>query len=220
MASASASTVAAASSPSFRSEPHGQRQAHRLVRRHRARRPGAGRRQGRQPRRAQARRASPCRPGSWCAPARSSASSRRSSARPRCARAVAALTRRGSRGASRPARRRCAARCESAPLPRGGRWRELTAAHATLLRAHAGQPVAVRSSATTEDSADASFAGLQDTYLWVTDAARDARARAQLLGEPVLGAIDQLSPAARVSGRARRDGGGGADHGGCAHAPV
>ena len=31
--------------------------------------------------------------------------------------------------------------------------------------------VAVRSSATTEDSAAASFAGLQDTYLWVTSAA-------------------------------------------------
>jgi pyruvate, water dikinase len=31
-------------------------------------------------------------------------------------------------------------------------------------------PVAVRSSATTEDSADASFAGLQDTYLWVIGA--------------------------------------------------
>jgi pyruvate,water dikinase len=34
-----------------------------------------------------------------------------------------------------------------------------------------GEPlpsVAVRSSATTEDAADASFAGLQDTYLWVT----------------------------------------------------
>ena len=30
--------------------------------------------------------------------------------------------------------------------------------------------VAVRSSATTEDSADASFAGLQDTYLWVRQA--------------------------------------------------
>jgi pyruvate,water dikinase len=30
-------------------------------------------------------------------------------------------------------------------------------------------PLAVRSSATTEDAADASFAGLQDTYLWVTD---------------------------------------------------
>lgn len=30
-----------------------------------------------------------------------------------------------------------------------------------------GAPVAVRSSATTEDSAEASFAGLQDTYLWV-----------------------------------------------------
>lgn len=31
--------------------------------------------------------------------------------------------------------------------------------------------VAVRSSATSEDSADASFAGLQDTYLWVRDEA-------------------------------------------------
>jgi pyruvate,water dikinase len=30
-----------------------------------------------------------------------------------------------------------------------------------------GLPVAVRSSATSEDAADASFAGLQDTYLWV-----------------------------------------------------
>ncbi|MCL6249676.1 PEP/pyruvate-binding domain-containing protein [Altererythrobacter sp. KTW20L] len=30
-----------------------------------------------------------------------------------------------------------------------------------------GQPVAVRSSATTEDAEDASFAGLQDTFLWV-----------------------------------------------------
>jgi pyruvate,water dikinase len=29
-------------------------------------------------------------------------------------------------------------------------------------------PVAIRSSATTEDAEDASFAGLQDTYLWVT----------------------------------------------------
>jgi phosphoenolpyruvate synthase/pyruvate phosphate dikinase len=32
-------------------------------------------------------------------------------------------------------------------------------------------PVAVRSSATTEDAVDASFAGLQDTYLWVTNLA-------------------------------------------------
>ncbi|WP_126173528.1 PEP/pyruvate-binding domain-containing protein [Altericroceibacterium xinjiangense] len=42
-----------------------------------------------------------------------------------------------------------------------------------ILRAHAelcggGQvPVAIRSSATTEDAEDASFAGLQDTFLWV-----------------------------------------------------
>jgi phosphoenolpyruvate synthase/pyruvate phosphate dikinase len=33
-----------------------------------------------------------------------------------------------------------------------------------------GAPVAVRSSATGEDSAEASFAGLQDTYLWVRGA--------------------------------------------------
>jgi pyruvate,water dikinase len=33
-----------------------------------------------------------------------------------------------------------------------------------------GEPVAVRSSATTEDAEDASFAGLQDTFLWVLSA--------------------------------------------------
>jgi pyruvate,water dikinase len=55
-------------------------------------------------------------------------------------------------------------RIEQAPLPGAvdaairTAWRKL---------ADAGQPVAVRSSATTEDSEAASFAGLQDTYLWV-----------------------------------------------------
>lgn len=44
----------------------------------------------------------------------------------------------------------------------------LTAAHGELCAD--GQPVAVRSSATTEDAEDASFAGLQDTFLWVLDA--------------------------------------------------
>jgi pyruvate, water dikinase len=48
---------------------------------------------------------------------------------------------------------------------------ELCRAHEQL-RARSGQPhVAVRSSATTEDASDASFAGLQDTFLWVADAA-------------------------------------------------
>jgi pyruvate,water dikinase len=56
------------------------------------------------------------------------------------------------------------ARIEQAPLPAAveaairAAWRAL---------ADAGQPVAVRSSATTEDAEDASFAGLQDTHLWV-----------------------------------------------------
>jgi len=49
---------------------------------------------------------------------------------------------------------------------------ELLAAHAGLLARSGCNDVAVRSSATTEDASDASFAGLQDTYLWVADAPR------------------------------------------------
>lgn len=44
---------------------------------------------------------------------------------------------------------------------------EIIAAHAELCGSDPNWPVAVRSSATTEDSENASFAGLQDTYLWV-----------------------------------------------------
>src|SRR5579864_783920 len=39
--------------------------------------------------------------------------------------------------------------------------------HASTESSGYSEPVAIRSSATSEDSADASFAGLQDTYLWV-----------------------------------------------------
>jgi pyruvate,water dikinase len=46
--------------------------------------------------------------------------------------------------------------------------RAIRAAHAEL--SPSGEPVAVRSSATTEDAEDASFAGLQDTFLWVLGA--------------------------------------------------
>ena len=56
------------------------------------------------------------------------------------------------------------ARVEAATLPPDV-LAEISAAHSNL-----GAPtVAVRSSATTEDAVDASFAGLQDTYLWVTN---------------------------------------------------
>jgi pyruvate,water dikinase len=61
---------------------------------------------------------------------------------------------------------------ESAPLP-GEVAEAVTSAYVELC-AEAGNerlPVAVRSSATSEDSAEASFAGLQDTYLWVRGAA-------------------------------------------------
>jgi len=62
------------------------------------------------------------------------------------------------------------ARIEAAGLP-DELLQELAAAHAQLVGAQPQQPVAVRSSATCEDAADASFAGLQDTYLWVQGAA-------------------------------------------------
>jgi pyruvate,water dikinase len=47
---------------------------------------------------------------------------------------------------------------------------ELTTAYVSLCERAGAADVAVRSSATTEDAADASFAGLQDTFLWVGDA--------------------------------------------------
>ena len=61
------------------------------------------------------------------------------------------------------------ARLESAPLPDDVNS-EILAAHAELGGGDSNPPLAVRSSATTEDAADASFAGLQDTYLWVIGA--------------------------------------------------
>jgi pyruvate,water dikinase len=61
------------------------------------------------------------------------------------------------------------ARLENAPLPEDVN-QELIAAHGELCGSGSASPVAVRSSATAEDAEDASFAGLQDTYLWVKDA--------------------------------------------------
>lgn len=63
-------------------------------------------------------------------------------------------------------------RVERAELPPDV-LQEISAAHTELCGA--GAPVAVRSSATTEDASDASFAGLQDTYLWVTTLADTLR---------------------------------------------
>ncbi len=45
--------------------------------------------------------------------------------------------------------------------------RAILAGYAELYGAAGDQPVAVRSSATSEDSSEASFAGLQETYLWI-----------------------------------------------------
>lgn len=59
------------------------------------------------------------------------------------------------------------ARVLEEPMP-GEVERAITASHQELCPG--GEPVAVRSSATTEDADDASFAGLQDTFLWVLGA--------------------------------------------------
>jgi pyruvate, water dikinase len=61
------------------------------------------------------------------------------------------------------------ARIEDAPLPADLR-QEIGDAYGRLGEFGPPPAVAVRSSATTEDAADASFAGLQDTYLWVLQA--------------------------------------------------
>jgi len=58
------------------------------------------------------------------------------------------------------------ARIEAAPLPAKVES-EIVEAHARLCGADSDAPLAVRSSATSEDSAQASFAGLQETLLWV-----------------------------------------------------
>jgi pyruvate,water dikinase len=58
------------------------------------------------------------------------------------------------------------ARIQTASLPED-LGDEIIEAHAKLCGDNPHWPLAVRSSATTEDSEDASFAGLQDTYLWV-----------------------------------------------------
>jgi pyruvate, water dikinase len=65
-------------------------------------------------------------------------------------------------------------RIEDAELP-GEVLEDLTVAHERLVRQSPEQAVAVRSSATCEDAQDASFAGLQDTYLWVRGLAETAR---------------------------------------------
>jgi pyruvate,water dikinase len=65
------------------------------------------------------------------------------------------------------------ARVEGAPLP-PPLQAQLLAAHEQLRATVAGADaaVAVRSSATTEDASDASFAGLQDTFLWIETTAQ------------------------------------------------
>jgi pyruvate,water dikinase len=66
------------------------------------------------------------------------------------------------------------ARLEEAALPPPV-LEEVASAHAKLCHDGVVPAVAVRSSATTEDASEASFAGLQDTYLWVNGSSETLR---------------------------------------------
>src|ERR1019366_9278470 len=58
------------------------------------------------------------------------------------------------------------ARIVGAPLP-DDIQRAILSSYAALCAAAGELPVAVRSSATSEDGSEASFAGLQETFLWI-----------------------------------------------------
>jgi pyruvate,water dikinase len=81
-----------------------------------------------------------------------------------------------------PAIQACSAAIQGAifahPLPQPVRT-ALRTAYARLFEDGPSGPVAVRSSATAEDSTDASFAGLQDTLLWIKDVEAVERALLQ-----------------------------------------
>ena len=81
-----------------------------------------------------------------------------------------------------------------APLPEAVRA-EIVAGYAALGADE--PPVAVRSSAIGEDSAEATFAGQQESFLWVRGADAGLRRRARLLGQPLHAAGDELSRKAR-----------------------
>ncbi len=99
--------------------------------------------------------------------------------------------------------RRLRARVEEEPLPASVE-RSILDAHGRLGAAH----VAVRSSATTEDAEDASFAGLQDTFLWVPDARetlhRVRECRRCAIRRPERQRVRRLSRGAHPPGRSQR----------------
>lgn len=57
-------------------------------------------------------------------------------------------------------------RIATAPMP-ADLQEAILAGYAALCGKESGLPVAIRSSATSEDGSEASFAGLQDTFLWI-----------------------------------------------------
>ncbi len=125
-----------------------------------------GRRQGRQPRRAAARRHRGAAGIRGAHGGLRATSSRRWSATAPVRARVEALApgRSRSDGVCAPRARAHASRRRSC---RPTLLEEIARPANSALRRSAESPVAVRSSATTEDASDASFAGLQDTYLWV-----------------------------------------------------
>ena len=76
---------------------------------------------------------------------------------------------------------------EAEPMPARLSSGEIRAAYAGLVGAEGDAPVAVRSSATAEDTESASFAGMNETFLNVRGAEAPGRGRAAVLGLAVRG---------------------------------
>ena len=127
---------------------------------------------------------------------------------------IAARARRRSRSATSTrigrASHAIAEAMRAAPVPEAVRD-EIAERYAAL--GEDSPPVAVRSSAVGEDSQDATFAGQQETYLWVRGAEQRVRRGARLLGQPVQPAGHQLSACAWRTARSAGDGRDGAADG-------
>ena len=174
-----------------------ERRLHPFARRPAANRRRRVRRQEREPRRPARRRASRFRPASRSARTPSA----RSSTDAGLGGLIAASEARAAGGdveAVAAASKAIDEAMRFAPLPDEVRA-EIVAGYAELGADE--PPVAVRSSAIGEDSAEATFAGQQESFLWVRASSAGLRRSARLLGQPVHAAGDELPGDAPRRGR-------------------
>ena len=166
---------------------------HRAV----ARRRRLRRRQGREPRRADRRPGCRSRPASSSARRPTPRSATASGLRERLAERLDGLDV-DDTAALEAAAADARAMVEREPMPAWLERRDRERLRASWRPARATPPVAVRSSATAEDTESASFAGMNETFLNVRGAERGRRRRAPLLGVAVRRAHRLLPRQARL----------------------